>query len=116
MLTHGKKCGLGLAVVALLVLLAPGAMAQTRAQEQQLAAAAGEASVFQFPVSFDDNLTRVPPVQLGAVAGGAVLGGLVLDVLLDGPVFTLAGILLGGLGGNYLYEQRYWPFNRADWW
>lgn len=112
MLTHGKKGGLMLAVMALLVLMASGAMAQT----QKVTASAGsDYSVFQLPVAFDNDLTKVPPAKMAAIAGGVVLGGLVLDVLLEGPVFTLAGMLLGGYGGNYLYEQRLWPFDRDTW-
>lgn len=62
-------------------------------------------------------LTREQPYvittdQLAAIAGGAVAGAIIVDLLGGGGLATLAGAAAGGVAGHWLYtnpEQLRWP-------
>ncbi|CAK0766997.1 conserved exported hypothetical protein [Gammaproteobacteria bacterium] len=48
--------------------------------------------------------------QAAAIVGGAIAGGSVVDILLDGTVFTIIGVIIGATLGNEWYERGMWPF------
>lgn len=57
-----------------------------------------------------DFLTRQQPYvittdQLAAIAGGAVVGAIAVDLLGGGGLATLAGAAAGGVAGHWLYEN-----------
>lgn len=58
----------------------------------------------------NDFLTRKNPYvittdQLAVVAGGAVVGALVIDLMGGGGLATLAGAAVGGVAGHWLYTH-----------
>ena len=60
--------------------------------------------------AFNTDMQHLSLAQAAAILSGAVVGGTVADVLLDGTVFTLIGIVIGATLGSEWYERGMWPF------
>ena len=56
------------------------------------------------------DIQGMPAPQLGAIIGGGVIGGALADLVLDGGIITVVGVIVGAAVGNQWYVQRYWPF------
>jgi hypothetical protein len=96
-------------MVTMTLLALPGlAGAQTA---QAVATDSGEARVMlaAFPTDLH-GMQSMPMAQAGAIIGGAVVGAMLTDVVLGGGLFTVAGVLLGAVAGNTMFERHYWPF------
>ncbi|MEI6557560.1 MAG: hypothetical protein WCO00_04075 [Rhodospirillaceae bacterium] len=62
-----------------------------------------------FPSSLHD-IERMSVEQAVAIVGGAALGALLVDSFVERGIVTLAGTVIGAVGGNIWYEKHYWPF------
>ncbi|CAK0773319.1 conserved exported hypothetical protein [Gammaproteobacteria bacterium] len=60
--------------------------------------------------AFNTDIQHLSIGQAAAILGGAVLGGTVTNMALDGTVFTLIGVLVGATLGSEWYERGMWPF------
>jgi hypothetical protein len=48
--------------------------------------------------------------QAASIVGGAIVGGSLTDMVLDGTVFTILGVVAGAVLGNEWYDRGMWPF------
>ncbi len=62
-----------------------------------------------FPSSMHD-VENMSLQQAVAIMGGAVLGTVLVETFVERGIVTLAGSVIGAVGGNYWYEKHYWPF------
>jgi hypothetical protein len=63
------------------------------------------------PASFISDIQQMPAPHVGAIVAGAFIGGVVIDTVLDGGLFTILGVLAGAGFGNEWYERHWWPFH-----
>ncbi|CAK0754551.1 conserved exported hypothetical protein [Gammaproteobacteria bacterium] len=56
------------------------------------------------------DIEHLSLAQAASIIGGAIVGGSVVDVVLDGTVFTIIGVIVGATLGNEWYERGMWPF------
>lgn len=48
--------------------------------------------------------------QAAAIIGGAIVGGSLIDMVADGTVFTILGVVAGAALGNEWFDRGMWPF------
>jgi len=99
--------------VLALVVLTAGAVAPLHAQGLAPATATlavADTDVELLPVSFFSEIQQMPAPRLAAIVGGGFLGGIVVDSVLGGGLFTVLGVLVGAGLGNEWYERGAWPF------
>jgi len=96
------------ALTSALMALPAVAGAQTL-QAGTTAPAQAQVMLAAFPTDLQ-SAQNMPKAQAAAILGGAAIVGAVADTFLEGGLFTVAGILIGAVGGNAWYEQHYWPF------
>jgi outer membrane lipoprotein SlyB len=51
--------------------------------------------------------------QAASIIGGAIVGGSLVDMVLDGTVFTILGVVGGAVLGNEWYDRGMWPFSSS---
>jgi len=56
------------------------------------------------------DIEHLSLAQAASIIGGAIVGGSIIDVVLDGTVFTIIGVIVGATLGNEWYERGMWPF------
>jgi hypothetical protein len=61
-------------------------------------------------VAFSNDIKHMTLGQAAAVVGGAIVGGSAIDMLLDGTIFTIIGVVAGAALGNEWYDRGMWPF------
>jgi hypothetical protein len=61
--------------------------------------------------NFNSNdLKHMTLPQLASIVGGAIVGGSLTDMVVDGTVFTILGVVAGAVLGNEWYDRGMWPF------
>ena len=67
------------------------------------------ATLAAFPSNMHD-VQNMSVEQAVAIIGGAVIGATLVDSFVERGIVTLAGTVIGAVGGNFWYEKHYWPF------
>jgi len=67
------------------------------------------ATLASFPSSVHE-VENMEVLQAVAILGGAALGALLVDSFVERGIVTLAGTVIGAVGGNIWYEKHYFPF------
>ncbi|MEI6986346.1 MAG: hypothetical protein WCK65_09460 [Rhodospirillaceae bacterium] len=82
------------------------------AQAMQAGTTGTNAGTFELAAIPSDlqGLQNMPTSQAAAILGGGAIGGYLAETLLEGGLFTVAGVLIGVMVGNTWYEKHYWPF------
>lgn len=62
-----------------------------------------------YPAQIGDE--TVTAEHAAAMGVGAVLGAMAAQVVLDGLLGTVAGVILGVLVGDWWYQEGLWPFD-----
>lgn len=65
---------------------------------------------FQKTALTSNDIKHMTLGQAAAIIGGAIVGGSVTDMVLDGTVFTIMGVVAGAVLGNEWYDRGMWPF------
>ena len=93
------------------LLAAPAAsQAQTQTLPAVMTGSAGaQVTLAAFPSSVHD-VENMSVEQAVAIVGGAALGAFLVDSFVERGIVTLAGTVIGAVGGNHWYEKHYWPF------
>ena len=55
------------------------------------------------------TIPHYPIERIFAIGIGAFLGVTVIPIFLEGISYTIGGLLIGGILGNYWYETGFWP-------
>ncbi|CAK0763608.1 conserved membrane hypothetical protein [Gammaproteobacteria bacterium] len=74
------------------------------------ATAATPGEGFQKVALTSNDIKHMTLGQAAAIVGGAIVGGSVTDMVLDGTVFTILGVVAGAVLGNEWYDRGMWPF------
>lgn len=115
---HRGICWMVALALVFLLLSGPAAWSQERLRYGQLDPAMGEV----VPVSGGiglimeaihlTHMTEMDRNLLFALVGGTIIGAIVGQVVL-GEDYLLAGMFTGAMAGQWLYEQRAWPFHNV---
>ena len=91
-------------------LLAAPAVSQAQTHTAGMTGSAGvHATLASFPSSVRE-VQNLSVEQAVAILGGAALGTFLVDSFVERGIVTLAGAVIGAIGGNHWYEKHYWPF------
>jgi hypothetical protein len=108
-------------MVALISLLVMGAIALPAAASQNAPIAPGLQSAvmmsemeggYTTPVAFKSGLRHMSLEEMGAVIVGAAVVGTAADLVFDGGLFGIVGVVVGAALGSEWYEKDLWPFNK----
>jgi outer membrane lipoprotein SlyB len=56
------------------------------------------------------DIKNMTLAQAAAIIGGAIVGGTIVDRIVDGTAFTVLGVVAGAVFGNEWYDRGMWPF------
>jgi hypothetical protein len=62
------------------------------------------------PVAFNTSIRTITLGEVAAIIGGATVVGTAADMVFNGGVFTVLGVVAGAALGSEWYERRMWPF------
>ena len=107
----GTTLRMMLAMIALIVLSTAAPQSVGAQTQSPVAASSGDGPVVLAGLPSDlTSAQNMPVAQAGAIIGGGLAGFVLADMLLDGGMFTVVGVLAGAVLGNSWYSQHYWPF------